>query len=142
MAELLQFMQVVVSIALLLLGVFLLLTAAIGVLRLPDLYTRMSATSKASSLGAACVLVGVAVGMADTGVTVRVIAGVAFLLLTTPVAAHLIGRAAYVLGVPLWKGTRIDDLRGHYDRRRQQLNAVDARPLGDGDVPMSEELMR
>jgi multicomponent Na+:H+ antiporter subunit G len=142
MPDILNILQTIITIALLLIGTLLLLTAAIGIVRMPDLYTRMSAASKASSLGAICILLGVGVGMADAGVTVRVIAGIAFLLITTPVAAHMIGRAAYMLGVPLWHGAQVDELRGHYDRRRHTLSAGDVRPLPDSDTPVAEELLR
>jgi multicomponent Na+:H+ antiporter subunit G len=53
-----------------------------------------------------------------------------FFLLTAPVAAHMIGRAAYFVGVPLWSGTITDELRGHYDMKTHRLSAgpLDARP--------------
>jgi multicomponent Na+:H+ antiporter subunit G len=102
-------------------GSVLLLIAAVGTLRLPDIFLRMSATSKASSLGASCLLLALAIASADVGIAVRAIAGTAFLLLTTPVASHMIGRAAYLSGVPLWKGTVRDDLRGRYDREAKTL---------------------
>lgn len=107
--------QHVLSLALMSIGAILLLIAAIGVVRLPDLFLRMSATSKASSLGAGCMFLAVAVAAGDVSITVRALAGVLFLVLTTPVASHMIGRAAYLSGVPLWKGTVCDDLQGRYD---------------------------
>lgn len=113
--------QETVSGFLLVVGALLLLIAAIGVLRMPDLFLRMSASSKASTLGAGCILLAVAVSAAEISVTVRAVAGLLFLLLTAPVAAHMIGRAAYMLGVPLWEGTVVDELRGRYDMRRHTL---------------------
>jgi multicomponent Na+:H+ antiporter subunit G len=107
-------------------GSVLLLIAAVGTLRLPDIFLRMSATSKASSLGASCLLLALAVASADVGISVRALAGTAFLLLTTPVAAHMIGRAAYLSGAPLWRGTVRDELRGRYDRDARTLASVDA----------------
>lgn len=114
-------LQTIVSLTLLLAGASLLLIAGIGVVRMPDLFLRMSASSKASSLGAACILLAVAVSSAELGIVVRALAGVVFLLLTTPVAAHMIGRAAYIIGVPLWKHTVCDELHGQYDRRTHAL---------------------
>lgn len=104
-------------------GTALLLIAAIGTLRLPDVFLRMSATSKASSLGASCLLLALGVASADVGIGVRALAGTIFLLLTTPVAAHMIGRAAYLSGTPLWKGTIRDDLSDRYDRRARTLSS-------------------
>lgn len=102
-------------------GALLLLIAGIGALRMPDLFLRMSATSKASSLGAGCLLLAVAVSAADFSVTVRAVAGVAFLFLTTPIASHMIGRAAYLSKVPLFEGMVCDDLKGKYDTRTASL---------------------
>jgi multicomponent Na+:H+ antiporter subunit G len=96
-------------------GSALLLIAAVGLVRMPDVFLRMSATSKASSLGAGCVLGAAAVSAGDLGTAARAIACVGFLLATAPVAAHMIGRAAYLSGAPLWEGTQYDELRGHYN---------------------------
>ncbi len=107
--------QHVASVVLMIAGAGLLLIAAIGIVRLPDLFLRMSATSKASSLGAGCMFLAVAVAAGNVSITARALAGLMFLVLTTPVASHMIGRAAYLSGVPLWKGTHCDDLKGCYD---------------------------
>jgi multicomponent Na+:H+ antiporter subunit G len=78
----------------LLLGGFFTLIAAIGVLRLPDVLTRMHASTKAGVLGSSLILIGSAIHLAETEVTARVIATILFLMLTTPIGAHMIGRAA------------------------------------------------
>jgi multicomponent Na+:H+ antiporter subunit G len=92
-----------------------LLLAAVGMLRMPDLFTRMQAATKASTLGIACVLLAVALHFTSIGVTMRALAALAFFLLTAPVTAHLIGRASYFVGTPLWERTVIDELRGRYN---------------------------
>jgi multicomponent Na+:H+ antiporter subunit G len=97
-------------LGLLVAGALFLLLAAVGVFRLPDVYTRMQAATKAATLGAGCTLSAVAVYFDDFGVTVRALLVVAFIFLTAPVAAHMIGRAAYIIGVPFWHGTKIDEL--------------------------------
>ena len=71
------------------------LLAAVGVLRMPDVFTRMQASTKASTLGLACLLIGAALQMGDFASLIRVASIGAFVLLTTPVAAHVIARAAY-----------------------------------------------
>lgn len=106
-----------------LIGAGFLLLAAIGILRMPDLFTRMQTASKASTLGISCILIAVGFFMQDSAVTVRSALTVLFFFLTAPVAAHMIGRAAYFVGVPLWQGTRVDELRGHYDMRTHRLSA-------------------
>lgn len=79
----------------LLLGAGFSLIAAVGVLRLPDLYTRMHAASKAGAVGGGLILLAVALVCFDAGVALRAVIGVVFLLLTTPLAAHLLARASY-----------------------------------------------
>ena len=83
--------------------------AGLGLVRMPDVYIRMHAATKAGTLGAGLILGAAAVHGADTGMAVRAIAAILFLLTTAPVAAHLIGRAAYVGGVPLWHGSVADE---------------------------------
>lgn len=91
-------------------GTFFALVAAIGVLRFPDLYMRLSATSKAATLGTSFILGATALYFFNISITAKILAIVAFLLLTAPVAAHMIGRAAYFGKVPLWEGTICDEL--------------------------------
>jgi multicomponent Na+:H+ antiporter subunit G len=106
-------------------GAVWILIAAAGIVRMPDLYLRMSASSKAATLGVALMLSSVALHFQALGMVSRVVATVAFIMLTAPVAAHMIARAAYITGVPLWKGTIVDELRGRYDRTRRELASVD-----------------
>lgn len=84
--------------------------AALGVVRLPDVLTRMHASTKAGTLGCGLILSAVAVHFGETGVVARALVAIAFLLLTAPIAAHMIGRAAYRTGVALWPGTVVDEL--------------------------------
>jgi multicomponent Na+:H+ antiporter subunit G len=85
------------------------LLAAVGVLRMPDVFTRMQASTKASTLGLGCLLVGAVLQMGDFASLIRVASIGAFVLLTTPVAAHVIARASYLADVPLWEGTILDE---------------------------------
>lgn len=101
--------------ALLLLGAFFLVIAAVGLLRMPDLFMRMSTSTKAAVLCVGFVLAGGAVYFADLAVSTKAITVIVFVGLTAPVAAHMIGRAAYLEGVSLWKGTLLDELEGKYD---------------------------
>jgi multicomponent Na+:H+ antiporter subunit G len=95
-------------------GIFMLL-AAVGILRLPDTYTRLQASTKAATLGVSSILLGAAFHFADLGVTIRAVTTILFLLATAPVAGHLIARVAYLLRVPLWEQSRYDELRPHFD---------------------------
>ena len=78
----------------LLVGSFFALVAAIGIFRLPDVLMRMHASTKAGTLGSSLILVGSAFYFADGAVTTRVVATIVFLMLTAPIAAHMLGRAA------------------------------------------------
>jgi multicomponent Na+:H+ antiporter subunit G len=92
------------------------LLAAVGVLRMPDVFTRMQASTKASTLGLGCLLIGAALQFGDFGSFIRVASIGAFLLLTTSVAAHVIARASYLADVPLWDGTVLDERGRHLHR--------------------------
>ena len=88
-------------------GVFFSLVAAVGVLRLPDVYARAHATSKSDTMGTGLALAAVALVL-DSGVArFKLALLVVFVLLTNPVAAHAISRAAQVQGIPAWE--REDD---------------------------------
>jgi multicomponent Na+:H+ antiporter subunit G len=100
---------------LLLVGALFMFIAALGLVRMPDLMTRMHATTKSGVLGAGLMLLGVAVYFADAGVLARALAIIIFTMLTAPVAAHAIGRAGYFVGVPFWEGTVKDELKDRYD---------------------------
>jgi multicomponent Na+:H+ antiporter subunit G len=104
-----------VSATLLVVGSLFMLLAGLGVLRLPDLFIRLQAATKASTLGASCLLLGAAFHFQDLAVTTRAVLVIGFFFLTAPVGAHMIARAAYAVGVPLWEGTLVDELG---ERRR------------------------
>jgi len=91
-------------------GALFMLLAAVGLVRLPDLYTRMSATSKAATLGASLVLLGAALHFGTAAAAGKAVVIVAFLFLTAPLAAHAIGRAGYRRGSRPWEGTVADEL--------------------------------
>ena len=104
-----------ISLILLLLGSLFMLLAAIGMVRMPDVLTRMHSSTKSSTLGVGLIMLGVALAFSDFAIAVRALAIVIFMFTTTPVSAHMIARAAYLSGVPLWEGTLSDEMRGRYD---------------------------
>ena len=107
-------MNEIITAVLLVLGSLFSFVAALGMLRLPDTVIRMHAATKAGTLGAGLILIGEAFFYAELGITLRALAAITFLLLTAPVAAHLIGRAAYFSNVKLWHKTWIDQLAERY----------------------------
>jgi multicomponent Na+:H+ antiporter subunit G len=98
----------------LVLGSLFCFVAALGMLRLPDTVIRMHAATKAGTLGAGLILISEAFFYAELGITLRALAAISFLLLTAPVAAHLIGRAGYYSGIRLWHKTWIDQLKDRF----------------------------
>jgi multicomponent Na+:H+ antiporter subunit G len=94
-------------------GATLALLAGIGVLRMPDVFTRMQASTKASTLGLGSLLAGVALRNPELSFVVRAASISAFMLLTTAVSAHVIARAAARSGSPLWNGTIVDERPHH-----------------------------
>ncbi|TYS67133.1 Na+/H+ antiporter subunit G [Sutcliffiella horikoshii] len=95
-----------------LLGSLLSLVTTIGLIRLPDVYTRSHAASKSATLGVLLILIGALLyfWFADNYFSARLVLGIVFVFITAPVAGHLISRAAYYTRVPLWEKTVQDDL--------------------------------
>ena len=101
-------MSLITISVLLLLGGFFAFVAALGIVRLPDVLIRMHASTKAGTLSSGLIMAAVAVYFGDTQTVAKCIAIVVFLLITAPVGAHMIGRAAFRAGVPLWAPTKVE----------------------------------
>jgi len=112
------------------LGAAFVLLAAIGILRMPDLYLRISVTTKGATLGMGLILLCVAIYFGEASIATRSLAIVFFLLLTAPVGAHLIGRASYFVNIPLWKNSVMDDLKGKYSKSTEGSSSEES----DGSV--------
>lgn len=121
-------MRDVITIALMATGAVFAFVGCLGVLRLPDLYLRMSASAKAATLGVGCLMTAAAVHFDDLAITSRAVAVILFVLVTTPVAAQMIGRAAYFTGVPLWHKTVRDELREQRDAEAGPLSNLPGGP--------------
>lgn len=100
---------VIVSV-MLISGAAFTMIAAVGALRMPDTLLRMHASTKAGTLGVGLMLGAVAVYFSDIGTVSRAVATIVFLLITAPVAAHVIGRASYRMGVAFRPHYRVDEL--------------------------------
>ncbi len=115
-----------ITALMILLGASFMLLAAIGVLRLPDVWMRMHASTKSATFGIGCMAFALTVShLHDLGVVMRSIIIIGFVFQTAPVAAHMIGRAAYLMGVEPWRGTKRDELQGRYDPEAQTLAGRD-----------------
>ncbi|MBN1871675.1 MAG: Na+/H+ antiporter subunit G [Candidatus Omnitrophica bacterium] len=84
------------------------LFGCLGLLRLPDVYNRLQAATKCVTLGTCSILFGMFLIVGFTSAGMKAILSILFLLLTSPVAAHALARAAHKSGVKLWSGSVID----------------------------------
>lgn len=126
--------RVALATALLASGVAFIVIASIGVARLPDVFQRMHAATKAGGIGASLVVLGVLVA----GSAARPLTGaltIVFMLLTLSVASQLLARAAYLSGAPIQGLERGDPLAGVLDRTETALLEPDTVPDGVGAAP-------
>ncbi|WP_296622995.1 monovalent cation/H(+) antiporter subunit G [Marivirga sp.] len=91
-------------------GVLLMFIASLGLFKMPDLYTRMSAVTKAVTFKVGLIVVSASIYFNSFPVILKAILIIFLLLLTTPVSSHLLGKEAHERKAPLWKKTIIDEL--------------------------------
>lgn len=106
-------------------GALTTLIAAIGLLKMPDIYLRMSASTIAGTFGVASMLIAAAIHFWDLGLALHVLGVIIFLILTVPVGAHLMGRAAYIIKLDMWEKTMHDAMKDKFDHQRQVFLSPD-----------------
>lgn len=116
------------SILLIIVGTALIFISAIGIIRLPDFYIRMSAITKAATLGLFMLLIGLAIYFNSLELSIKSFVIISLVLLTNPVGAHAIARAAYMKGTKLWEGCEIDELRDMTNRKNELEKQLEATP--------------
>jgi multicomponent Na+:H+ antiporter subunit G len=99
-------------------GTVLVAAAAVGILRLPDVFNRTNAVAKAVALGVSLILAGVLVLTPSPTTTVIVVLAIAAQLFTAPIAGYAVARAAYRSGAPMTPSTYRDDLTGRRQPRQ------------------------
>ncbi|MDQ0178575.1 monovalent cation/H(+) antiporter subunit G [Bacillus chungangensis] len=116
-----EIIEIIIAIFIII-GVFLSLVSAFGVIRLPDVYTRNHAASKATTLGVMSILIGATIFffVKDGYFNSRLVLGILFIFITAPVAGHLISRSAYHSGVKLWNKSVQDDLAKTRQKQKQK----------------------
>ena len=110
---------------LIIIGAAFVLVASLGLIRLPDVYSRMHAASKAGTLGSGVMLLALAVVAEDQATVTRALAGILFFLLTAPVSAHLLAKAAYAAGYRLWEHSVLDQMVPEAEKDRKKEPAAD-----------------
>ena len=103
-------------------GVLFIVVTAIGLFRLPDLYTRTHAASKSATLGVMSLLIGVFLHfwLIEGHFNPRILLGILFIFITSPVGGHILTRSSYIAGVKPWKGTKHDDLKEEIERMKKE----------------------
>jgi multicomponent Na+:H+ antiporter subunit G len=95
----------------LVIGTFFIAVSALGLLRLPDIYSRMHAVTKASTLGMAGILGASIFTFAPRGdLVLGEVLTMWFVFLTNPLGGHMIARSAYLIGIRMWEGAVVDEL--------------------------------
>ncbi len=105
-----EFFTVIVAL-MIIIGAAFSLIAALGLIRFPDVYTRMHAASKAGTLGSGVVLIALGIYSDDIGTLTRSFAGVIFFLLTAPISAHLLAKASYAVGYRMSELSVVDEMK-------------------------------
>jgi multicomponent Na+:H+ antiporter subunit G len=109
-----------ITALLLMTGALFMLVAAIGVVKLSDVYMRMHAITKAASLGAILMLVAVFLWYPQWIVGIEALMVVLFVIFTSPIGAHMIARVSHHMGVPMGEGYVMDELQEEKNRQAAQ----------------------
>lgn len=120
-----QDLVLIVTGVMMLVGAAFAVIATIGILRLPDIYTRTHAASKAGTLGSGLLLLSLAVFSQELDVVTRAIAAIVFFVLTAPISSHLLARSAYLVGYRPEPSTRCDDMADYENDERRNPSEVD-----------------
>jgi multicomponent Na+:H+ antiporter subunit G len=96
-------------------GTIFIFIASIGLLKMPDAFLRMSASTIAGTFGVASTLVACALYFWDFSTALHIAGVILFLILTVPISAHMLGRAAHIINLKKWDKTVCDDMKGKFD---------------------------
>jgi len=114
-------MKDIISALFILVGALFMLISSIGMIRLPDFYIRNSASTKAVVLGVVLILLGVGIHYNDTLVFIEIFAILFFIFLISPMAAHIVARAAVITDVKFWKKTNLTDLEPYNKEQKAEV---------------------
>ena len=105
------------GITVIVIGVLFDIFGCIGLLRLPDVYNRLQSATKCVTVGTCFILVGSLVLIDSVPGTVKGVLCIAFILITSPTAAHALARAAHRSGIALWEHSGVDQYEEDLQRR-------------------------
>jgi len=109
-----------ISAVLMLLGAVFMLISAIGMIRLPDFYIRNSASTKSVVLGVLLILLGVGLHYNEILIFIEIFAILFFIFLISPLAAHIIARAAVITKVAFWEKTNLEELASYEEEQTEE----------------------
>jgi multicomponent Na+:H+ antiporter subunit G len=124
--------KTIVFLVLAITGLAFSLSGAVGILRMPDLYSRIQCSSKTVTMGALPALVALVVGEGiDSTYASRALLVAVLLLIVSPTASHALARAAYKSGVAMWDGAVRDEVVERKEREKAKKQA--RQPDGGGE---------
>jgi multicomponent Na+:H+ antiporter subunit G len=115
----------IVGLALIVIGVLFDISGCVGLVRLPDVYNRIQASTKCVVLGTALILLGAVIWLGSPQAILKGLICILFILITSATAAHALARAAHRSGVPLDERSVID----HYAEDQQRGRGAEERAL-------------
>lgn len=101
-------MSDIIGIIFIIIGLFFDFFGCLGLIRLPDVYNRLQASTKCVTFGTCSIMFGVFLILGFTAGGIKALFCIVFLILTAPVSAHAIARGAHISGVKLWKESVVD----------------------------------
>ena len=115
----------ILTVTVMFIGAFFMLVASVGLIRLPDVYSRMHAATKATTLGLGGILLSTILSFQTLEVTTQALLAIFFLFITAPVAAHLISRSAYHRGPDLFDKTTLGEYKNYIEKIRESEDNQD-----------------
>lgn len=101
-------MTSIIGLVFISIGLFFDFIGCLGLVRLPDVYSRLQASTKCITMGTCSILFGVFLIHGLTAAGIKALLCILFLILTSPVSAHALARAAHKSGVKLWEKSVVD----------------------------------
>jgi multicomponent Na+:H+ antiporter subunit G len=118
-------MSELVAAIVILIGLLFDLFGCIGLVRLPDIYNRVQASTKCVTLGTCMILIGVLIHAGIGALGIKALVCAIFILFTSPVAAHAVARGAHIFGVRLWEGSVIDRFLEEREGKKENRDNAD-----------------
>ena len=105
------------------LGIFFDISGCIGLVRFPDVYNRLQASTKCVTLGTVLLLLGVALISGIGAIAAKALVCAVFILVTSPTGAHAIAKGAYASGVKLWENSVVDKYGEDIDKKESETES-------------------